>query len=50
VVQASRLIIIRLLAYRFVRSGGIPMIKMIGGVPGAAVDHHDHYASAGYTP
>ena len=25
------LIIIRLLAYRFVRSGGIPMVKMIGG-------------------
>jgi hypothetical protein len=44
------LIIIRLLAYRFVRSGGIPMIKMIGGVHGAAVDHHDHYASAGHTP
>jgi hypothetical protein len=32
------------------RSGGIPMVKMIGGVPGAAGDHHDHYASAGHTP
>jgi hypothetical protein len=43
------LIIFRLLAYRFVR-GGIPMLKMMGGAPGAADDHHDHHASAGHTP
>jgi uncharacterized membrane protein YraQ (UPF0718 family) len=34
------------MCYRFVRSGGIAMLKMMGGAPGAADDHHDHHAPA----
>jgi len=36
------------MCYRFVRSGGIAMLKMMGGAPGAADDHHDHHAPAGH--
>ena len=32
------------LCYRFVRSGGIAMLKMMGGAPDTAGDHHDHQA------
>jgi uncharacterized membrane protein YraQ (UPF0718 family) len=32
------------LCYRFVRSGGMPMLKMMGGGPDTAGDHHDHPA------
>jgi uncharacterized protein len=42
------LILAGALCYRFVRSGGIPMLKMMGGAPGAADDHHDHHAGAGH--
>jgi uncharacterized protein len=34
------------MCYRFVRSGGIAMLKMMGGAPGAADGHHDHHAPA----
>ena len=34
------------MCYRFVRSGGISMLKMMGGAPGAGGDHHDHHAPA----
>ena len=34
------------MCYRFVRSGGISMLKMMGGAPGAADGHHDHHAPA----
>jgi hypothetical protein len=36
------------MCYRFVRSGGIAMLKMMGGAPGAADGHHDHHAPAGH--
>ena len=36
------------MCYRFVRSGGISMLKMMGGAPGAADGHHDHHAPAGH--
>ena len=42
------LILAAALCYRFVRSGGIPMLKMMGGAPGTADDHHDHHAGAGH--
>jgi hypothetical protein len=42
------LILAAALCYRFVRSGGIPMLKMMGGAPGAPDDHHDHHAGAGH--
>ena len=32
---------------RFTRTGGIPMLKMIGGAPDAAGDH-GHHATAGH--
>jgi hypothetical protein len=32
------------------RTGGVPMLKMMGGAPGAAGDVHDHRASAGCAP
>jgi uncharacterized membrane protein YraQ (UPF0718 family) len=38
------------LCYRFVRSGGVTMLKTMGGAPDAAGDHHDHHAGAGHTP
>jgi lipopolysaccharide export LptBFGC system permease protein LptF len=31
------LVLAAALCYRFVRSGGIPMLKMMGGAPGAGV-------------
>jgi uncharacterized membrane protein YraQ (UPF0718 family) len=36
------LILAGALCYRFVRSGGIPMLKMMGGPPEPAGDHHAH--------
>ena len=36
------LILAAALCYRFVRSGGIPMLKMMGGPPEPAGDHHAH--------
>ena len=38
------------LCYRFVRTGGIPMLKMMGGPPGAAGDSRAHHAGAGHSP
>jgi uncharacterized protein len=35
------------LCYRFVRSGGIAMLKMMGGAPDTAGDHHDHHVAGG---
>ena len=42
------LILAAALCYRFVRTGGIPMLNMMGGTPGEAGDHHDHHAPAGH--
>jgi hypothetical protein len=36
------LILAALLVYRFVRTGGIPMLKMMGGAPEQAPVHADH--------
>jgi len=41
------LILAAALCYRFTRTGGIPMLKMMGGQPGTAGDH-DHHAHAGH--
>ena len=30
------------LCYRFVRTGGLPMLKMMGGAPGAGGEDHVH--------
>jgi uncharacterized protein len=37
------------LVYRFVRTGGMPMLRMMGGPPDPAGGHHDHHAGAGRT-
>jgi uncharacterized protein len=42
------LILAAALCYRFVRSGGIPMLKMMGGGPDTADDHHEHHTGAGH--
>jgi uncharacterized protein len=44
------LILAAALCYRFIRSGGIPMLKMMGGAPGAPDDHHDHPPVPGTHP
>jgi len=36
------------LCYRFVRSGGIPMLKMMGGAPGDAGEPHHQHTPAGH--
>jgi uncharacterized protein len=36
------LILAAALCYRFARTGGIPMLKMMGGPPDTASDQHDH--------
>ena len=37
------------LCYRFVRSGGLPMLKMMGGKPAAHDDPHEHHGPPGQT-
>ena len=39
------LVLAAALCYRFVRTGGIPMLKMMGGPPDEASDQHDHARS-----
>jgi hypothetical protein len=39
------LILAAALCYRFARTGGIPMLKMMGGPPDEASDQHDHARS-----
>ena len=39
------LILAAALCYRFARTGGIPMLKMMGGPPDTASDQHDHAQS-----
>jgi uncharacterized membrane protein YraQ (UPF0718 family) len=39
------LILTALLLIRFVRTGGIPMLRMMGGSPGAEHASHDHHSS-----
>jgi uncharacterized membrane protein YraQ (UPF0718 family) len=36
------LILAAALCYRFTRTGGIPMLKMMGGAPGTASEQHAH--------
>jgi hypothetical protein len=36
------LILAAVLVARFITSGGIPMLHMMGGSPDLAHDHHDH--------
>jgi uncharacterized protein len=36
------LVLAAALCYRFARTGGITMLKMMGGPPDAASDQHDH--------
>jgi hypothetical protein len=36
------LVVAALLVVRFVTSGGMPMLRMMGGSPDAQHDHHDH--------
>ena len=42
------LILAAALCYRFTRTDGIPMLKMMGGPPGTAGGHHDHHAHTGH--
>ena len=42
------LVLAAALCYRFVRTGGIAMLRMMGGQPGTAGGHHDHHAHAGH--
>jgi uncharacterized membrane protein YraQ (UPF0718 family) len=35
------------LVYRFLRSGALPMLKMMGGAPEDAAGHHHHHPGAG---
>jgi uncharacterized membrane protein YraQ (UPF0718 family) len=42
------LILAAALCYRFTRTGGIPMLKMMGGQPGTAGGHQDHHAHTGH--
>jgi hypothetical protein len=37
------------LVYRFVRTGGLPMLKMMGGSPNSEHqhEHHEHHEGAG---
>jgi uncharacterized protein len=37
------------LCYRFARSGGMAMLKMMGGAPDTAADRHDHDPGAGHS-
>ena len=41
------LVLAAAMCYRFVRSGGIAMLKMMGGAPGTGSEHH---APARHTP
>jgi uncharacterized protein len=34
------------LCYRFVRTGGIPMLRMMGGTPEHEGEHHHHASTA----
>ncbi len=36
------------LCYRFVRTGGIPMLKMMGGPPEPADGSHEHHQHTGH--
>jgi uncharacterized membrane protein YraQ (UPF0718 family) len=36
------LVIAAVLIVRFVTSGGVPMLRMMGGSPAATDGHHDH--------
>jgi len=36
------LVVAALLIIRFITSGGLPMLRMMGGSPDAPHDHHDH--------
>ena len=36
------------LCYRFVRTGGMPMLRMMGGAPDAAGEPHDHQVHHGH--
>jgi uncharacterized membrane protein YraQ (UPF0718 family) len=36
------------LCYRFIRTGGVPMLRMMGGAPDAAGEHHDHQVHQGH--
>jgi uncharacterized protein len=42
------LILAAALCYRFIRSGGIPMLKMMGGPPEPAGDQHEHHTHTGH--
>jgi uncharacterized protein len=42
------LILAAALCYRFVRTGGIPMLKMMGGPPEPAGDSHEHHQHTGH--
>src|SRR5208337_4870229 len=42
------LVLAAALCYRFTRTGGITMLKMMGGQPGTGGDHHHHHAHAGH--
>jgi uncharacterized membrane protein YraQ (UPF0718 family) len=36
------------LCYRFVRTGGLPMLRTMGGAPDAPGEPHDHHAHTGH--
>jgi uncharacterized protein len=42
------LLLAAVLLVRFVRTGGIPMLRMMGGSPDDEHDHHDHHHPAGH--
>jgi hypothetical protein len=39
------LLIAAVLVTRFVRAGGVPMLRMMGGAPAAGDDGHAHHAA-----
>ena len=41
-LNIASLILAAVLVVRFVRTGGIPMLRMMGGSPDTGHDHHGH--------
>ncbi len=42
------LVLAAALCYRFARTGGIPMLRMMGGAPGTPDQPRDHHAHTGH--
>jgi uncharacterized protein len=46
-LNITLLILAAVLVVRFVRTGGVPMLRMMGGAPDAGHDHHEHHHGHG---